>query len=333
MKVSVCIPTYNQAQYVEQAIRSAVNQTIPPFEIIVFDDCSTDGTKDVLLKLIEELSLLKVKFQTSNLGIPRNTDECLRAAQGDFIVRLDSDDLLKNVFIEKLGHMLSEYPAAGYGHAAVQQIDQHSNPTFQRKLFRKTGFQEGSKSLKASIKGYKVAANIIMFRKKALQEVDYLTGRPNFCEDFHLSVSLASKGFGNIYLSEILSCYRVWTDVKNIRSKRKIMEIEGFSKVFSEVLEPAFKERKWNLKMLNRHKLALACKQTDCLGWNFYTQEEKHELAKALVNLSPSIWTRLFIKLRIMGYTRILDPIYTVTNRLRLIIKKALLNLNSDPRK
>ncbi|MDB5009966.1 MAG: glycosyl transferase, partial [Mucilaginibacter sp.] len=58
--VSICICTYNQALYLEQAVRSAFQQTLLPIEIIVSDDCSTDETPQVLKRLSEELPLLKV---------------------------------------------------------------------------------------------------------------------------------------------------------------------------------------------------------------------------------------------------------------------------------
>ena len=51
MKISICIPAYNQANYIEQAVRSAAMQTVTPFEIIVSDDCSTDDTVAILERL------------------------------------------------------------------------------------------------------------------------------------------------------------------------------------------------------------------------------------------------------------------------------------------
>src|SRR5215217_5302959 len=94
MMISVCIPTFNQAPFIEQAIRSAYDQTLKPDEIIVFDDCSTDHTAQIIDALTQEISILKVYRQPINLGISGNVDSCLRAAKGDLIVRLDSDDQL-----------------------------------------------------------------------------------------------------------------------------------------------------------------------------------------------------------------------------------------------
>ena len=85
MKVSVCIPTYNQSLYIEQAIQSAAQQSHPPFEIIVSNDCSTDGTAEILEKLAKEIPSLKVFNQPVNLGMVPNTNAVLRLATGEFI--------------------------------------------------------------------------------------------------------------------------------------------------------------------------------------------------------------------------------------------------------
>ena len=77
------------------------------------------------------------------------------------------------------------------------------------------------------MKGYRVAANIVMFKKDALVTVGYLTGRPEYVEDYHLSVALASAGYGNVYTDEVISYYRVWTDAGKARLKRKLAEIVG----------------------------------------------------------------------------------------------------------
>ncbi|MDQ6763768.1 MAG: glycosyltransferase [Bacteroidota bacterium] len=325
MNISVCIPTYNQAQYLESAIRSAANQNLMPFEIIVFDDCSTDNTKEILSILSKEIPILKIKHQPDNFGITKNTDSCLRAAKGDFIVRLDSDDLLGPSYIDTLANLLIKYPNAAYSHAKVQEIDKCGNFTKERKLFRKAGFQSDADALKSSIKGYRVAANIIMFRREALEKVDYLANRPGFAEDFHLACALASAGFGNVYHDDILSSYRVWTDTKRIRQKRKLMEIEGLTRVFEDVIEPAFMGRGWSIKSVKKNKANLACNQTDCLGWEIYTPEEKKELADALLRFSPSLKTKLYMQLHLFGYANLIHSYSRSISFIKSIIKKTIL--------
>lgn len=241
MKVSVCIPTFNQSAHIEQAILSASNQTRKPFEIIVCDDFSTDITASILEKLSCQIPILKVVIQPQNLGISANVDHCLRLATGDYIVRLDSDDILLPGYIEELASLLDKFPEAGYAHAAVREIDEHGNLKRERTLWRSNEFLNADAALKAAMLGYKVAANIIMFRKAALKAANYISLKINACEDYYLAAQIAANGSGNVYYPGFLSCYRVWNSHTKIT--RKKAEIMGLTAIFDEVLEPAFKKK------------------------------------------------------------------------------------------
>lgn len=97
--VSVIIPTFDRMQLVVAAIESVFAQTYPRLEIIVVDDGSTDGTAEAIQTIISQSSLGREKrpkihylFQ-QNMGPSRARNEGLKAAKGDWIAFLDSDDL------------------------------------------------------------------------------------------------------------------------------------------------------------------------------------------------------------------------------------------------
>lgn len=308
--VSICICTYNQDPYIERAIRSAASQRTMPFEIIVSDDCSTDSTSTILKRLCTEIKCLKVVWQHENVGIALNVDSCLRLATGDYVVRLDSDDYLDADYLEKLFEAMSRYPQAGYAHSAVREVDENGKFLKERKLFREKAYQTDVDALRAAVKGYRVAANILMFRRKALEQVGYLTGRPNFGEDYHLTAAISAAGYGNVYVAQTLAFYRVWTDPGKLRSKRKQTEIEGLRLVFEEVIEPAYRTRRWASGKLNGKRTTLACHHADCLGWDFFTDDEKQGLATALYRLSPATRVKIFSWLYLEGYGGILTHYY-----------------------
>ncbi len=323
MKVTVCIPTFNQADYIEHTIRSCTKQTIKPFEIIVSNDCSTDDTAKVLDLLSAEINSLKVINQSKNIGMVANTDAVLRAAVTDYIVKLDSDDYLAPTYIEKLSGLLDRYPSAGYAHGAVQEIDGKGIFKKQRILARKTGFYNADKALKNCISGYQVAANIIMFKRSALERVGFITAKTNFAEDFYLSAQLAAENFGNVYFSEILSYYRVWEDGGNVRQRRKLAEIIALRQVFEQVLEPAFKERNWSNEKLYASKANFACNQADCLGWKLYTRSEKNELAVELARLSSSPRVKLYIKMYLNQFGGIIKTAKKMITVPKVLLKAA----------
>lgn len=90
--VSVIIPVYNGTAFIRGAIESVFNQTLQDFEIIVVDDGSTDGTKDILDSWIRQNRIRYIYQQNKGLAGARNTG--IRLAKGKFLKFLDCDDWL-----------------------------------------------------------------------------------------------------------------------------------------------------------------------------------------------------------------------------------------------
>ena len=91
LRVSIMIPTYNQASYIGEAIASALAQDYPYLEVIVGDDASTDCTRDVVSRFKDPR--LKYVRNPENLGRTGNYRNLLfNHASGDFVVNLDGDD-------------------------------------------------------------------------------------------------------------------------------------------------------------------------------------------------------------------------------------------------
>ncbi|MGC2332307.1 MAG: glycosyltransferase family A protein [Candidatus Acidiferrales bacterium] len=87
--VSVVIPTYNYGRYVTEAVESALAQTLPPMEIIVVDDGSTDDTAARLRPYMGRISYI----HQENKGLPAARNTGIRNATGEWIALLDSDDV------------------------------------------------------------------------------------------------------------------------------------------------------------------------------------------------------------------------------------------------
>lgn len=87
-KISVVIPTYNRALQVPVAVRCALEQSSPPFEVIVVDDGSTDATSEALASLMDRIRYV----QTPNEGASAARNRGILEARGEWIAFLDSDD-------------------------------------------------------------------------------------------------------------------------------------------------------------------------------------------------------------------------------------------------
>jgi glycosyltransferase involved in cell wall biosynthesis len=105
-KVSVIIPTYNRASQLPKAIESVLTQTYQDFEIIVVDDGSTDDTKEVLEPYIQAEKIWYFYQKNQKQAAARNNG--IKAASGQYIAFLDSDDAWVNTKLEKQVRVLEE---------------------------------------------------------------------------------------------------------------------------------------------------------------------------------------------------------------------------------
>ncbi len=96
--ISIIIPVYNQAKWVQRCIRSLLNQNFKrdKYEIIIIDDASTDNSLSMLKKFDNEIILIKHK---NNLGLPSALNTGIKSSQAGYIVRVDADDYVNENFL------------------------------------------------------------------------------------------------------------------------------------------------------------------------------------------------------------------------------------------
>ncbi len=90
-KVSILIPTYNNAHFLDDSISSALNQTFKDFELIIVDNASTDNTKEVVEKYLAD-ARVTYRCNETNIGLVGNLNRCLEYASGEYIKFLLADD-------------------------------------------------------------------------------------------------------------------------------------------------------------------------------------------------------------------------------------------------
>ena len=91
MKVSVIMPVYNGEKFISQAIESILNQTFVDFEFIIINDGSNDKTEKIIAKY-KDKRIKYFKF-TKNKGLVYSLNFCLKKSKGEFIARMDADDI------------------------------------------------------------------------------------------------------------------------------------------------------------------------------------------------------------------------------------------------
>ena len=92
-KISVILPTYNREAMLPNALDSILNQTFPDFELIVINDGSIDNTQKILEKYAAKDKRIKIINHEKNKGIVCGLNEGLEQAKGEYIARMDDDDI------------------------------------------------------------------------------------------------------------------------------------------------------------------------------------------------------------------------------------------------
>jgi glycosyltransferase involved in cell wall biosynthesis len=137
VKVSVIIPLYNKASFVERSLQSALRQTYTDFELIVVDDGSTDGGHEVVEQCVDTRVQL-IRQDNAGPGAARNRG--LAAASGEFAAFLDADDEWLPSFLEKSLACLEQHPdAACVSSGYIQYPAGKSMESF----WRKRGLRDG----------------------------------------------------------------------------------------------------------------------------------------------------------------------------------------------
>lgn len=108
-KLSIIIPVYNVLDYVQEAVDSILQQSVQPWEVIIVDDGSTDGSGDLVETLYGSHPLVKI-IHTANGGLGEARNTGTRAATGDYIYYFDSDDVCVDGLIKHFYQMLTQHP-------------------------------------------------------------------------------------------------------------------------------------------------------------------------------------------------------------------------------
>jgi len=187
--VSVIIATYNRAEYIKKAINSALEQTYKNIEIIIVDDGSKDSTKEVINPYIKEK---KIKYiYQNNAGSLKARDNGIRAAGGNYIAVLDSDDYwCDNRKLEKQIIFLENSPSYVLAGGGMILIDENN------KEADKYLFPEKDKDIRKSIlvKNVFVHSSVV-FKKESWQKVNGYCGREKpFVHDWSFWLELGKLG-------------------------------------------------------------------------------------------------------------------------------------------
>ena len=207
--ISIIVPCYNQAQYLDECLQSVLEQTYENWECIIVNDGSPDDTEVVAKKWLEKDSRFQYLYK-KNGGLSSARNAGIKIAKGEYILPLDADD--------KIG--------SKYGELALKEFDKDQNLKVVYCLAEKFGDESGSWGLKDFSLLNLSKKNMIFctsfFRKKDWVEVGgYDVNMIYGLEDWDFWISILKKGGNVIRLNEVCFYYRI----KNVSMLKGLSDV------------------------------------------------------------------------------------------------------------
>jgi len=200
--VTVLMPAYNAELYIEEAIRSILNQTFKEFEFLIINDGSTDSTETIVRKYSDP----RIIFITneSNKGLIYSLNYGLRIARGKYIARMDADDICFPKRLEKEVSYMEKHPEIsllGSNYIRMDNNEEICHPSSweQIRLYL--------------LEGTTFAHPTVMIRKDDFFKHELSYQEKDFsAEDYGLWVAAAKRGLKMANLSDFLLLYRIHDD-------------------------------------------------------------------------------------------------------------------------
>lgn len=224
--VTVILPVYNTEKYIAEAVQSILNQTFSDFELLVINDASTDRTLEVLNRFSD--NRLKIITNPTNLKVVKSLNKGLELAKGEFIARMDADDISHPQRFKRQIEYFNDHPEVDLCGSWVQMIgDDNYILTLPEK----------HETIKADMLFKNIIVHpSVMFRKEKLSGFRYDETYIN-AEDYALWVEVMDKvRFGII--PEVLLKYRVHHSNVSIHRPHNAAVIKEMNyKTYSKLLQ------------------------------------------------------------------------------------------------
>lgn len=207
--VSIIVPNYNSEKFIKETLDSVLAQTYQNWEMFVVDDCSTDGSVEIIRSYAEKDARIRLVLREKNSGVANVRNAGIQLANGEYIALLDSDDVWTADKLARQVSLLQE-TGADLAYCSYDFIDENSTPlnkTF--KVPEKTNFK-------------KMLAKNVVSCSTAMITTDVLKAHPfnpeYYHEDYVLWMELMKIPVAAVGDSKVLMHYR---QSANSRSHKK----------------------------------------------------------------------------------------------------------------
>tara|TARA_B100002052_G_C15869609_1_gene594013 strand:+ start:295 stop:1041 length:747 start_codon:yes stop_codon:yes gene_type:complete len=224
--VSVIMPYYSKRSYVENSLKSVLNQSYKNLEVILINDDENLETKKFLQRISEKDIRIRLINNVKNLGAGKSRNKAIDVSNGEYIAFCDCDDLWKNTKLEKQLTFMKN-SNLDFSFTAYEIINEKED---------KVGYRKAKKIIEFEnlLKSCDIGLSTVIIKKKLLESKELRFASLKTKEDYILWLKIAKKGTKLFGLNENL-CY--WRKVPNSLSSSTIQKIIDGYKVYRYYLD------------------------------------------------------------------------------------------------
>jgi glycosyltransferase involved in cell wall biosynthesis len=249
--ISVLMPVYNSENFLEESIKSILNQSYTNFEFLIYDDNSTDNSKAIIKKFKQQDSRIKFFFNNKNNGYAKLLNKMIFDAKYNFLARMDSDDISEKTRLEKQLNFLLQNPKVSIVGSFIEIIDKKGN------FVRKSKYPINYLEIKSALRDYCAFSHpTTMLRADFVKKLGGYRTNMEPVEDYDLWTRLAQVSTMH-NLPEYLLKYRLHIDsVSFTRSNDQFLKTEIVRKNYQNLLNGGDDIiGNFNFKSTNKDKL------------------------------------------------------------------------------
>ena len=213
--VSVLMPTYNVEPFLRLAVESILNQTFSDFEFLIIDNCSADGTYELLAEYAQRDKRIRLFRNEKNMGLIFSLNRGISLAHGQYIARMDADDISTPDRLEKQAEFFAQHPEVDLVCSKVgvftgnpdEIMFERGAPAAHRQIYRLAKFRDP------------IDHGSVMVRTAAIRKAGgYAEKYAKKFEDYHLWVKMLSAGSQMACIPQVL--YKLRRDDDALRRHR-----------------------------------------------------------------------------------------------------------------
>lgn len=204
---------YNSEKFLALAIDSLLQQSYSNFELIIFDDGSTDATRKIIDEFSKKDSRIIPIFNTENKGLTVNLNQGIKLSKGKYIARMDADDISLPERFEKQVHFLDNNPDIDLLGTFAVDIDD-----FGKEIHLRMMPQHHPEIIHLLPKANPITHSSVMFRKERFKQIGFYNESYRTTQDYEMWFRAAGIGLKFHNLNEVLLKYRMDSDYVSRKS-------------------------------------------------------------------------------------------------------------------